>query len=66
MIVGLSTSSEVATDDVPVTYNVYLQLGVDGLRGLVDFNVDDQVRLFVSPKSEVDMLTSFTEMGAGA
>jgi hypothetical protein len=66
MIVGLSTSLEVATDDVPVTYNIYLQLGVDGLRGLVDFNVDDQVRLFVSLKSEVDRLTSFTEMGAGA
>jgi len=26
-----------------VTYNVYLQLGVDGLRGLQDFNVDNEV-----------------------
>ena len=27
-----------------VTYNVYLQLGVDGLRGLQNFNIDDGVR----------------------
>jgi hypothetical protein len=66
VIVGLSTSSEIATDDVSVTYNVYLQLGVDGLRGLVNFNVNDQVRLFASPKSEVARLMNSAEMGAGA
>ncbi len=26
-----------------VTYNVYLQLGVDGLRGLANFNIDNNV-----------------------
>ena len=28
---------------MPVTYNAYMQLGVDGLRGLQNFNIDDQV-----------------------
>jgi hypothetical protein len=28
---------------MPVTYNTYMQLGVDGLRGLQNFNTDDQV-----------------------
>ncbi len=27
-----------------VTYNTYLQLGIDGLRGLQNFNIDDDVR----------------------
>ena len=43
MIVSSRMSRQFTTDDVPVTYNMYLQLGVDGLRGLQNFNVDDQV-----------------------
>lgn len=28
-----------------VTYNLYLQLGIDGLRGLANFNIDDHVSI---------------------
>ena len=66
MIVGLHSPQKVATDHMPVTYNVYLQLGVDGLRGLANFNVDDQVSLIVSPESESAKLIAFAEMGPGA
>ena len=31
-----------------VTYNLYLQLGVDGLRGLRNFNTDSNVRIYPS------------------
>lgn len=51
---------------MPVTYNIYLRLGVDGLRGLANFNVDDQVSLIVSPDSESAKLMAFAEMGAVA
>ena len=64
MIVGLHSHQKVATDYMLVTYNVYLQLGVDGLRGLANFNVDDQVSLIVSPESA--KLISFAEMGPSA
>ena len=63
MIVGLHSHQKVATDYMLVTYNVYLQLGVDGLRGLANFNVDDQVSLIVSPESESAKLIAFVEMG---
>lgn len=66
MIVGLHSFREVTTDYMAVTYNVYLQLGVDGLRGLVNFNVDDQVSLIISPEFESAKLIAFAEMGAGA
>ncbi|KAL8936847.1 MAG: hypothetical protein Q9216_004714 [Gyalolechia sp. 2 TL-2023] len=35
---GYTSCSEINTQDL--TYNLYLQLGVDGLRGLQNFNVD--------------------------
>ncbi|KAF2972683.1 hypothetical protein GQX73_g857 [Xylaria multiplex] len=35
---GFTETSEIRADDV--TYNLYQQLGVDGLRGLSNFNVD--------------------------
>lgn len=34
------------TESVTVTYNLYQQLGVDGLRGLANFNVDSGVSPF--------------------
>jgi len=36
---GFTDTSEITADDL--TYNMYLQLGVDGLRGLANFNADD-------------------------
>jgi hypothetical protein len=66
VIVGLHSPQKVATDHILVTYNVYLQLGVDGLRGLANFNVDDQVSLIVLPESESAKLIAFAEMGPGA
>ncbi|KFY81724.1 hypothetical protein V500_11143 [Pseudogymnoascus sp. VKM F-4518 (FW-2643)] len=36
---GFTTDSEITNDDL--TYNLYLQLGVDGLRGLQNFNIDN-------------------------
>ncbi|KAL9037456.1 MAG: hypothetical protein Q9214_005698 [Letrouitia sp. 1 TL-2023] len=35
---GYTSSTEITTDDL--TYNMYIQLGVDGLRGLQNFNVE--------------------------
>ncbi|KFY07720.1 hypothetical protein V492_06876 [Pseudogymnoascus sp. VKM F-4246] len=35
---GFTADSEITSDDL--TYNLYLQLGVDGLRGLQNFNID--------------------------
>ncbi|KAI0813655.1 peptidase family M49-domain-containing protein [Xylaria sp. FL0064] len=35
---GFTENSDIRADDL--TYNLYLQLGVDGLRGLSNFNVD--------------------------
>ena len=35
---GFDSSSEISPEDI--TYNVYLQLGVDGLRGLENFNIE--------------------------
>jgi hypothetical protein len=64
VIVGLHSPEAIAIDHMLVTYNVYLQLGVDGLRGLANFNVDDQVSLIVSPESA--KLISFAEMGPSA
>jgi hypothetical protein len=55
-----------ADNIIPVTYNTYLQLGVDGLRGLMNFNVDDQVSLIASSDSEVARLTNSAEMGSSA
>jgi hypothetical protein len=58
---------KIAADDIiSVTYNTYLQLGVDGLRGLMNFNVDDQVSLIASSDSEVATLTNYAEMGSSA
>lgn len=37
------------TRPVPVTYNLYQQLGVDGLRGLANYNVDSGVRTLSPP-----------------
>ncbi|OBT90574.1 hypothetical protein VE02_01044 [Pseudogymnoascus sp. 03VT05] len=37
---GFTTDSEITNDDL--TYNLYLQLGVDGLRGLQNFNIDNK------------------------
>ncbi|OAX82521.1 hypothetical protein ACJ72_03131 [Emergomyces africanus] len=36
---GYTDQSDITADDV--TYNMYVQLGVNGLRGLANFNVDD-------------------------
>ncbi|KFX87709.1 hypothetical protein V490_08064 [Pseudogymnoascus sp. VKM F-3557] len=36
---GFTADSEITNDDL--TYNLYLQLGVDGLRGLQNFNIDN-------------------------
>ncbi|KAI9771636.1 MAG: hypothetical protein M1840_001851 [Geoglossum simile] len=36
---GFTDESEITADDL--TYNTYLQLGVGGLRGLQNFNIDD-------------------------
>ncbi|KAJ9648287.1 hypothetical protein H2199_001140 [Coniosporium tulheliwenetii] len=36
---GFTEESEITAEDL--TYNTYLQLGVDGLRGLQNFNIDD-------------------------
>ena len=35
---GFDSSSEISPEDI--TYNVYLQLGLDGLRGLQNFNIE--------------------------
>lgn len=32
-----------------VTYNTYMQLGTDGIRGLADFNAENGVRYPVPP-----------------
>lgn len=51
-----------------VTYNTYLQLGVDGLRGLANFNADNKVGIHF----QVCLLhwnetnTAIPEMGTGA
>lgn len=37
---GFTDNSNITADDL--TYNMYLQLGVDGLRGLANYNVSDQ------------------------
>ncbi|KAF2477130.1 peptidase M49, dipeptidyl-peptidase III [Lindgomyces ingoldianus] len=37
---GYNEGSEITADDL--TYNLYQQLGVDGLRGLADFNVENK------------------------
>jgi len=67
MIVSARMSHQFATDITSVTYNLYLQLGVDGLRGLQNFNVDDQVSLVIaSPAAEVSRLTISVEVGSSA
>jgi hypothetical protein len=56
-----------ATDIVSVTYNLYLQLGVDGLHGLQNFNVDDRVSLVIALLAiEVSRLTISAEVGSSA
>lgn len=67
MIVSSRMSHQFATDITSVTYNLYLQLGVDGLHGLQNFNVNDQVNLVIaSPAIEVSRLTIFAEVGSSA
>jgi hypothetical protein len=67
MIVSAWMSHQFATDITLVTYNRYLQLGVDGLRGLQNFNVNDQVSLVIaSPAAEVSRLTISVEVGSSA
>jgi len=66
MIVSSRMSPLFATDVISVTYNLYLQLGVDGLHGLQNFNVDDQVSVIASPATEVSRLTISVEVGSSA
>ncbi len=58
---------EVWSDRATVTYNVYMQLGVDGLRGLRNFNVDSNVSL-PSPqyRSEPANLGRVAELGSSS
>jgi hypothetical protein len=60
-------SYQFTTDIISVTYNLYLQLGVDGLRGLQNFNIDDEVSLVIaSPATEASRLTISSEVGSSA
>ena len=66
MIVSSRMSPQFTTDVISVTYNLYLQLGVDGLHGLQNFNVDDRVSVIASPATEVSRLTISVEVGSSA
>jgi hypothetical protein len=66
MIVSSRMSPQFATDVISVTYNLYLQLGVDGLHGLQNFNVDDRVSVIASPATGVSRLTISVEVGSSA
>ncbi|KAG9242072.1 peptidase family M49-domain-containing protein [Calycina marina] len=38
-LLGFNTDTKITAQDI--TYNLYLQLGIDGVRGLQNFNIDD-------------------------
>ncbi|RFU25600.1 hypothetical protein B7463_g10739, partial [Scytalidium lignicola] len=62
-LIGFTDKSEVSADDL--IYNLYLQLGIDGLRGLQNFNLENQKWGQAHSRAHFAMLKCLLNDGGG-
>ncbi|KAH8813356.1 peptidase family M49-domain-containing protein [Xylogone sp. PMI_703] len=62
-LIGFTDDSEISADDL--LYNLYLQLGIDGLRGLQNFNLETQTWGQAHSRAHFAMLKCLLNDGGG-